>query len=354
MRLEQVFERVDIMSKIRDGYYSAIYFLKTANILKHEKPDDMVTIQFFQRENNVILAGIKDCLELLRNESYEYETLSIWSLNDGDVISAKEPVLKIAGSYWKFGHLEGLIDGILARQSSIATNVKAVIDVANNKPLIYMNDRSDYYINQENDGYAANIGGIINFVTKAQLNDWNKETIAIGTMPHALIQAYQGDLISALYAYQKHYSQDKLTALIDYNNDVINDGLKVAQEFNDQLYAVRVDTSPELIDKYFQGKEDEYQDEKINGVNPYLIKALRKALDEQGFDHVKIIVSSGFNVQKIQYFEQQQTPVDIYGVGQTLGKIWLGFTGDCVLLNEIEQAKHGRKNIVSKRLKMVK
>lgn len=354
MRLEQIFESVGMMSKIKNGYYSAIYFLKTANILKHGKSDDIVTIQFFQRENNIVLVGIKDCLELLKNESYEYETLSIWSLNDGDVINAEEPVLKIAGSYWKFGHLEGIIDGILARQSSIATNAKAVVTAANNKPVIYMNDRSDYYINQENDGYAANIGGITSFVTQAQLSRWNKEANPIGTMPHALIQAYQGDLINALYAYQKHYPQDRLVALIDYNNDVINDGIKVAQEFKNQLYAVRVDTASNLIDKYFQGKEAKYQDQQINGVNPHLIKALRKAFDEQGFNHVKIIVSSGFNVQKIQYFEQQQAPVDFYGVGQSLGKIWLGFTGDAVLLNGIEQAKQGRKNIASKRLKMVK
>nr|WP_227991321.1 hypothetical protein [Spiroplasma poulsonii] len=35
------------MSKIKAGYYSAVYFLKTANILKNEKPSDIVTMQFF-------------------------------------------------------------------------------------------------------------------------------------------------------------------------------------------------------------------------------------------------------------------------------------------------------------------
>ncbi len=337
------------MGKIKAGYYSAVYFLKTANILKHEKPNDIVTIQFFQREENVILAGIDACVELLKTEAFNSESLEIVALTDGDLIQANEPVLKITGHYYQFGHLEGIIDGILARQTSIATNCHRVLQAANNKPVIYMNDRSDYYYNQENDGAAAKIGGITNFVTAAQVTKLEDNYEPMGTVPHALIQAFNGDLIVALKAYQNFYPTDKLVALVDYNNDVITDTLQVAHQFSN-LYAVRVDTSKALIDKYFVGKESKYPADEINGVNKHLIRALRQALDHEGYQHVKIIVSSGFNAQKIATFEKEGVPVDIYGVGKLLAKINIGFTGDAVQLNGVDQAKVGRHNIVSNRL----
>lgn len=337
------------MSKIKAGYYSAIYFLKTANILKNEKPSDIVTMQFFQREKNVILAGVNECFELLKTEAFNPETLEIIALSDGDVIQPNEPVLKVAGHYYQFGHLEGIIDGILARQTSIATNCHRILQVANNKPVIYMNDRSDYYYNQENDGYAAKVGGITSFVTTAQVVKLDGNYEPMGTVPHALIQAFNGDLIAALHAYQRFYPTDKLVALVDYNNDVITDTLKVAGEFPN-LYAVRVDTSQALIDKYFLGKEKQYSVDEIRGVNKHLVWALRQALNQQGYDYVKIIVSSGFNVQKIIDFEQEGVPVDIYGVGQSLAKINIGFTGDAVQLNGVDQAKVRRHNIISNRL----
>ncbi|PQP77977.1 nicotinate phosphoribosyltransferase [Spiroplasma sp. ChiS] len=337
------------MGKIKAGYYSAIYFLKTANILKNEKPNDLITMQFFQREENVILAGVNECVELLKTEAFNAESLEITALTDGDLIQTNEPVLKVTGHYYQFGHLEGIIDGILARQTSIATNCYRVLQAANNKPVIYMNDRSDYYYNQENDGYAAKIGGITNFVTTAQVTKLVGNYEPIGTVPHALIQAFNGDLIAALKAYQKFYPTDKLVALVDYNNDVITDTLQVADAFSN-LYAVRVDTSQSLIDKYFLGKEDKYPISEINGVNKHLICALRQALNKVGYRHIKIIVSSGFNTQKIQDFEKEGVPVDIYGVGESLAKINIGFTGDAVQLNGVDQAKVGRSNITSKRL----
>ncbi|WFG96264.1 nicotinate phosphoribosyltransferase [Spiroplasma citri] len=337
------------MGKIKAGYYSAIYFLKTANILKNEKPNDLITMQFFQREENVILAGVNECVELLKTQAFNAESLEITTLTDGDLIQANEPVLKVTGHYYQFGHLEGIIDGILTRQTSIATNCYRVLQAANNKSVIYMNDRSDYYYNQENDGYAAKIGGITNFVTTAQVTKLVGNYEPIGTVPHALIQAFNGDLIAALKAYQKFYPTDKLVALVDYNNDVITDTLQVADAFSN-LYAVRVDTSQSLIDKYFLGKEDKYPISEINGVNKHLIRALRQALNKAGYRHIKIIVSSGFNTQKIQDFEKEGVPVDIYGVGESLAKINIGFTGDAVQLNGVDQAKVGRSNITSKRL----
>ena len=113
-----------------------------------------------------------------------------------------------------------------------------------------------------------------------------------------------------------------------------------------------MDTSKALIDHYFDDKDTSGFDP--HGVCKELIFALRKALDDEGFNYVKIIVSSGFDAKKIKDFEDHHTPVDIYGVGTSLVKINVGFTGDLVKLNGKDQAKEGRKDIPSNRLEVVK
>ena len=61
-----------------------------------------------------------------------------------------------------------------------------------------------------------------------------------------------------------------------------------------------------------------------------LDKALRKALDDEGFNHVKIVVSSGFDKAKVELFTKENAPVDTYGIGGSLIKCTRSFTGDVV------------------------
>ena len=105
------------------------------------------------------------------------------------------------------------------------------------------------------------------------------------------------------------------------------------------MHGVRVDTSKNIIDHMF---DNEPNREQYKGVNPEQIKRLRKALDENGGSHVRIIVSSGFTPEKIKYFEEQKTPVDAYGVGESILKINIGFTCDAVRNNGKNIAKEGR------------
>ena len=81
------------------------------------------------------------------------------------------------------------------------------------------------------------------------MNEWWGKS-GMGTMPHALIQMFNGDVVEAAKAYHKKF-EDELVVLIDYNNDVITDALRVAREFGSTLKGVRVDTSRTMIDQYF-------------------------------------------------------------------------------------------------------
>lgn len=335
-------------SRIKDGWYSAVYFIKTSKIVEKERPKHLVTMQFFQR-HDAVLCGIDEAIALLHTFAKHPKKLEISALNDGDKVKPLEPVLKITGYYEDFGYLEGLIDGILARRTSIATNVYETMQEAKPAKIFFMGDRDDHYLNQQGDGYAAYYGGVAAQATHAMNEWWGQQ--GTGTMPHALIQIFNGDLVKACEAYIKTYPHDRLVALVDFNNDVITDSLRVATKFKKRLYGVRVDTSIAIKDRYF----DKFKEDKKEyyGVNPTLIKALRKALDNAGFKYVKIIVSSGFDIAKIRWFKKEKAKVDLYGIGTSFLKVNIGFTGDLVKLDGKPLAKVGRKEIPSTRLKPV-
>jgi nicotinate phosphoribosyltransferase len=80
---------------------------------------------------------------------------------------------------------------------------------------------------------------------------------------------------------------------------------------------------------------------------------VRRALDADGFEKVKIVVSGGFTVDKIRDFERERVPVDGYGVGSSLFQGRFDFTADVVLLEGKPCAKVGREYRPNPRLERV-
>ncbi|ASP27919.1 nicotinate phosphoribosyltransferase [Spiroplasma corruscae] len=339
-----------IDKRVYDDYYIADYFVKTRKIIQKFHPDTIFTMQWFQRNDGVFFCGSEIIKDLLVKSGVK--NIIVDYLEEGSIINSNEPVLRITGKYESFCHLEGLIDGILSRATTVANNAYHIKIAANNKMIINMNDRMDLYLNQQIDGYASYTAGLINLVTPASFEYINIECNLQGTMPHSLIAAFDGDIIAASKAYNQTYPNNKLVVLVDYNNDVITDSIKVCKAMNGKVWAVRIDTSANLIDNSLQklGKTtNEYK-----GVNVELVNLLRDELDKNGYNDVKIIVSSGFNIKKIELFENNNSKVDIYGVGEALTINKISFTGDVVKINGKDQSKFGRKYMESFRLKSIK
>ena len=336
--------------KLGEGFYAANYFLKSREIVEKFAPNHIVTMQFFQRTDDAKLCGVDEAIALIHTFAKSPQNLVIYALNDGDIIQANEPVLKVTGRYEDFGFLESMIDGILARRTSVCTNVYWVMKELNGTDIFSMADRQDDYLTQIGDGYASYVAGIRKVSTDAQGYWWGGK--GVGTMPHALIELCGGDIIKASDLYHQTYPNEQVTALIDYHNNVVHDSLILARHLGKTLRAVRVDTSKSLIDHYFDDKDTSGFDP--HGVCKELIFALRKALDDEGFNHVKIIVSSSFTKEKIREWVKLGVPVDTYGVGTSfVNNMTCGFTGDLVELDGKPEAKEGRKNIPSDRLKIV-
>lgn len=324
--------------RLKENYYSTNYFLKTIDIVKNF--DNIVSMQFIHfSDENIVVCGIDETIQLLKFVLGDnFSKLEIFTLKDGDIVSSNSPLLVIKGKYKYFGQLENIIDGILASRSSIATNVYKIKQRINsNQDIIFMADRNRSYFEQQYDAYPAHLLGVKLFVTNAQIEFFqdDKEVKVIGTMPHALIQQFKGDLKQVIKEYNRIHSQ-KPYALIDYHNDVINE-LDLVKSQLDNVIGVRIDTSKNNIDFSLKQKGImEY------GVNHNLVKSVREWLDSNGYKHLKIIVSSGIDYNDIEMFIKNNTPIDYFGIGSYFLTNSVHVSADLVELNGKFEAKTNR------------
>jgi nicotinate phosphoribosyltransferase len=364
--------------ELRAGYRSATYFNRARQIVDIYCDETQVTMQFFQKRHSV-LCGVDEMIAILRlcsghwknperdqqrfrrymevrNEARRFrivdphtavqtlatqaemaaelddawvnrwDDLEVKALYDGDSIEPREPVVQIKGPYEFFGHLESVLLGVVARGTRVATNARRLAEAVNDKPLLFFADRFDHYATQGSDGYAAYIGGAKGFASDAMVAWWGEESI--GTMPHALIACFNGDVVAASRAFAQEFPEVNLISLVDFNNSCATEALACALEFGHDLWGVRLDTSETMVDASITS--DQMGEEKPTGVNPLLVQNVRSTLDDFGFHHVKILVSGGFNEEKIRYFERRGVPVDGYAVGEAFLDGKVPFTADVV------------------------
>jgi nicotinate phosphoribosyltransferase len=173
----------------------------------------------------------------------------------------------------------------------------------------------------------------------------------VGTVPHSLIASYGGNSVLAATKFAEWAPEDlNVTVLVDFDNDSVRTALEVARALGPRLWGVRLDTSESLVDRSLW---DELGDFKPTGVNERLVRKVRGALDSDGFEHVKIVASGGFTVEKIAEFEAKGVPVDAYGVGSSLIRGQNDFTADVVMTDGRPSAKVGRPFRPNPRLELV-
>ena len=336
------------VEKMRSGYYSDKYFVRARETLLADGYRPRVTMQVFGK-HHAFLGGIDEAIAILKLCAIEWAELEVHALHEGDEIEAWETVMMIEGPYDAFAHLETLYLGVLARRTRVGTNTRLVVEAAGAKEVMFFPARHDHWMVQTGDGYAAHIAGAIGVSTDAQASWWGSR--GVGTVPHALIAAYGGNTALATAKFAQHMDPAvKLVTLVDFENDCVRTSLEVARALGDRLYGVRLDTSEMLVDRSVIPQMGRF---KPNGVNPQLVWNVRRALDAEGFTGVRIVVSGGFNVEKIREFEQAGVPVDAYGVGSSLFQGRFDFTADVVRHEGRPSAKVGREMRPNARLERV-
>ncbi len=369
--------------------------------------DIEVEMQWFtRRPGTTIVVGLDKALAMLKHSSGYFEgdkfvdasgKLEVWAVQDGSTVtydddpSNVQPVLKVRGRYRDFALLETPTLGILTRASRVATNVYETLVAARGKPVLFFPARFDLHEVQAADGYAYKIAvqrfnldhekDLGPFVSTDAQGDWWGGAGG-GTVAHAAIASFLGDTAEAMMQFARVLPASiPRIALVDFNNDSVRDSLRVldamfakyralceagqeTEAAKYRLYGVRLDTSGSVRDVSVQPLGEPSLD---LGVTPRLVFNVRQALDsawerwslpevwkERAREFcriVKIVVSGGFNPDKIRKFERLGVPADIYAVGSYLfnnnGATVTDFTADVVRVRVhgewIDMAKVGRK-----------
>jgi nicotinate phosphoribosyltransferase len=224
--------------------------------------------------------------------------------------------------------------------------------------------------------YAASVGGAAaikegakGFIGNATVATahWFGAPRGYGTMPHALI-GYAGSTLRAAEMFQEAFPEENLTVLVDYFGREVTDGIAVCRRFPELAaagrVAVRLDThggrflegldpaeSYAVLERHAPGAIRRYRSETElrhlvgTGVSASAIWRMREALDEAGFTKVRIVASSGFNVQKCRVMADAKAPIDVVGTGSYLPDIWSETyaTADIVSYDGAPRVKVGRE-----------
>jgi nicotinate phosphoribosyltransferase len=334
------------VGRLRAGYYSDAYFNSTKELLEAEGRHPRVLMQVFQKQDS-LLGGVDEAIAVLKVGSGHVGEDGVWvpgwdqlvvhALHEGDAISPRETVMTIEGDYALFAHLETVYLGCMARRSLVMRNVRAVVDAAHGKEILFFPARHDHWLVQTGDGWAAHVAGAIGVSTDAQASWWGGR--GVGTVPHALIAAYDGDTVAAARAFADRYGDTiNVTVLVDFINNSTKTAVEVADALGDDLWGVRLDTSESIVDESLA----DLGEDAPRGVNVELARRVRAALDDAGHQRVHIVASGGFDAAKIQHFEREGAPVDAYGVGSSLLRGQNDFTADIVRVDGRPLAKVGR------------
>ncbi len=303
---------------------------------------------------------------------------------EGDWVGAGEPLLYITGSFYHLVDLETLYLQKLGASCVAAYNAYTMCTDLPKVAFLAMDARHCAGTEMaEMMAYAAAVGsaaarresGARGFIGNA--NDatahYFGQTKGLGTMPHALI-GYAGSTLRAAEMFAETFPGDDLTVLVDYFGREVTDTLEVCRRFPDLAaagrLAARLDThggrflegldpqasyavlerhAPLAVRRYRNDTELRYL--TGTGVSAAAIFHMREQLDAAGFPRVRIVASSGFDVQKCKVMADIDAPIDAIGTGSYLPDTWKETyaTADIVEYDGVASVKIGREFLLKRR-----
>src|SRR3989442_11020746 len=231
-RLDPSVFRLNV-ERIREGYYSDVYFNRTVDVLHADQRHPQVLMQVFQKQH-AIIGGMDEAIAIVKLCAEDFSQLRVHALYDGDEIAPWETAMTIEGDYSPFARLETVYLGVLSRRTKVATNVRRVVEAAQGKQIIFFPARHDHHLVQTGDGYAAHVSGASSGFTDDQASWWGGK--GMGTVPHSLIAAYNGNTVLAARKYAEYVDPSvNLVVLVDFDNDCVRTSLQVARALKDRF-----------------------------------------------------------------------------------------------------------------------
>lgn len=296
---------------------------------------------------------------------------------EGSWVGAGEPLIYISGPFQHLSNCETILLQKLGPACVAAHNAYQMCSALPQVAFLAMDARHCAGAEmQDMMGYAAGVGsraaqdeGARGFTGTATTltAHWFGQAHGAGTMPHALI-GYAGSTVRAAEMFAETFPDEPLTVLTDYFGREVTDGLAVCRRFPELAAAgrlsVRLDThggrflegldpgeSYAVLERHSPGAIRRYRSETElrylvgSGVSAAAIWRMREALDGAGFPKVRIVVSSGFNVDKCRVMADCQAPIDVVGTGSYIPDHWpeTYATADIVAYDGDARVKLGRE-----------
>jgi nicotinate phosphoribosyltransferase len=352
------------------------YFNRTRDIVARFG-DKRVTYAVFLRRPVVcapaLMADWLNAVAAARGETFEIELMH----KEGEWVGAGEPLVYITGSMQALANLETLILQKIGAACVAAHNAFQMCVALPKTAFLAMDARHCAGAEmQEIMAYAAAVGsraakaeGARGFIGNA--NDCTAHYFGApagyGTMPHALI-GYAGSTLRAAEMFAETFPDEDLTVLVDYFGREITDALTVCRHFPEMArngrMAVRLDThggrflegldpqeSYAVLERHAPGALRRYRSQSElryligTGVSAAAIWKMRESLNQAGFERVRIVVSSGFGVEKCSVMADASTPIDVVGTGSFIPEQWSETyaTADIIAYDGEPMVKLGRE-----------
>lgn len=237
----------------------------------------------------------KEFLEYLKNFKF---TGSIYSVEEGEIVFPKEPLIRVHAPIIQAQLLESMILNIINFQSLIATKTARIVECAKGKLVLEFGLRRAQGIDGSiSSTRAAFIGG-----ATATSNVLSAKIFGIppkGTMAHSWVMSFSSEYES-FEKFAELYPENTILLIDTYNT---KSGIKNAIKIFEKLkkkgiknFGVRIDSGDlETLSKY-----------------------VRRELDSAGFKEAKIVVSNELDEYIIEQLLNRNAPIDIFGVGTKL------------------------------------
>ena len=306
--------------------YTDLYQLSMAQVYFNKNQNQQAVFDYFFRKlpfngGYAIFAGLEEIISIieelrfseedityLKKHDFEPEFLAylkdfrfrgtINAMQEGEIVFPTAPVLQVEANLIEAQIIETILLNTLNFQTLIATKASRIRTVAGDKTLLDFGLRraqgpGGYYASR-----AAMVGGFDGSSNVITGRDYGFPIS--GTMAHAFVQSYDDEL-SAFRDFAEHRPKNCVLLVDTY--DTLKSGMPnaitVAKEMEargQKLLAIRLDS----------------------GDLAYLAKRCRIMLDQAGLDYVKIAASNQLDEFVIQSLQNQNAPIDVYGVGTNL------------------------------------
>ena len=267
------------------GLEQVLYYLAHLRFTS-EAIDYLASLQLFSQEFLDYLKGFRF-------------TGTVWAIPEGEVFFPKEPVMRVTAPRIEAQIIESFLLNTINFQSMIATKASRVVQAAQGRAVVDFSPRRDHGADAAlKVARASFIGGCVG--TSCTLAGQVFGIPVYGTMAHSYVMSFETEL-EAFRAFAEDFPNNAILLIDTYHTlQGARHAAIVAKEMEAKGYrlkGVRLD-SGDLVS---------------------LSREVRKILDEEGLDYVKILLSGDLNEYKIQAILDAGGVVDFLGVGTELG-----------------------------------